>query len=211
MEGRVSVMTAITPIYAHAYQSIYLTGRHVGTPHQQFRSPAVRVKYPHLPNSRTTTRQKGMISRIGLSIPMEELACLMVKPWLAGVLLLVHLMEEWCLPGHKSSSHEHSTWAPLSTFVAASPTHATFYHATRLQSCAKLRKRMCGSCCCSRFLWIGVEQKLLKHVGHIRRLTPIMSSRPVKTLTMCYKNCAISEQRVCLPRNVTSEVSVVSS
>ena len=95
MEREVRFMTAITPTYGHAYQSLCLVERPIAIPHQQFRSPAVRVKYPHLPNSRTTTRQKRMISRVGRSVPLEELACLMVKPWLAGVMLLVHLMEEF--------------------------------------------------------------------------------------------------------------------
>ena len=51
-------MTAITPTYAHAYQSIFLAGRPLVV-HQKFRLLAAEAKYPHLPNSRTTTREKG--------------------------------------------------------------------------------------------------------------------------------------------------------
>ena len=52
-------MTAFTPTYAHAYQSICLAGRPMAIPHQKFRFPAAKAKYPHLPNSRTTTPEKG--------------------------------------------------------------------------------------------------------------------------------------------------------
>ena len=59
MEGRNRFMTAITPTYAHAYQSICLAGRLLVVLHQKFRLPAAKAKYPHLPNSRTTTRERG--------------------------------------------------------------------------------------------------------------------------------------------------------
>ena len=52
-------MTANTPAYAHAYQFIRLT-RHIPVvPSQKFRLPAAKARYPHLPNIRTTTRDKG--------------------------------------------------------------------------------------------------------------------------------------------------------
>ena len=52
-------MTAITSTYAHAYQSICLAGRLQVFPHQKCRSPAAKARYPHLPNFRTTTRERG--------------------------------------------------------------------------------------------------------------------------------------------------------
>ena len=63
MKGRVRFMTAITPAYAHAYQLICLT-RHIPVvPNQKFRLPAAKARYPHLPNIRTTTRDKGNASQ----------------------------------------------------------------------------------------------------------------------------------------------------
>ena len=59
MRGRIRFMTAITPASAHAYQLICLT-RHVPlVPSQKFRLPAAKARYPHLPNIRSTTREKG--------------------------------------------------------------------------------------------------------------------------------------------------------
>ena len=63
MKGRVRFMTAITPACAHAYQLICLT-RHIPVvPNQKFRLPAAKARYPHLPNIRTTTRDKGNASQ----------------------------------------------------------------------------------------------------------------------------------------------------
>ena len=55
MEGRIRLMTA----YAHAYQSLCLAARMFVVPHQNFRLLAAKARYPNLPNSRTTTREKG--------------------------------------------------------------------------------------------------------------------------------------------------------
>ena len=52
-------MTAVTPAYAHAYQVICLT-RHLPTaPCLNFRLPKTKARYPHLPNVRATTRERG--------------------------------------------------------------------------------------------------------------------------------------------------------
>ena len=59
MEGRNRLVTAITPTFAHAYQSIFLSRRPLVVPYQKFRLPAAKARYPNLPNSRTTTREKG--------------------------------------------------------------------------------------------------------------------------------------------------------
>ena len=56
-------MTAFTPKYAHAYQSLCLAGRALVVRHQKFRLPAVKVRYPNLPNPRTSTREKGKVPR----------------------------------------------------------------------------------------------------------------------------------------------------
>ena len=48
MEGRIRSLTAITPRYAHAYQSLCLVVRPFDFPHQRFRLPSVKAKYPNL-------------------------------------------------------------------------------------------------------------------------------------------------------------------
>ena len=52
-------MTAITSAYAHAYQASSLTTHIPGVPHQHFRLPTPKSRYPHLPNVRITTRERG--------------------------------------------------------------------------------------------------------------------------------------------------------
>ena len=59
MKGRVRFMTAITPSYAHAYQLICLTGNVPAALHSNFRLPAAKARYPHLPHVRTTTHERG--------------------------------------------------------------------------------------------------------------------------------------------------------
>ena len=58
-EGRIRLRTAITPTYAHAYQSICLAVRTLVVLYQKFRLPAAKARNPNLPNSRTTTRETG--------------------------------------------------------------------------------------------------------------------------------------------------------
>ena len=48
MEGRIRLLTAITPRYAHAYQSFCRVGRPFEFPHQRFCLPSVKAKYPNL-------------------------------------------------------------------------------------------------------------------------------------------------------------------
>ena len=52
IKGRIRFMTAITPAYAHAYQATCLT-RHVPA------GPRLNFRLQHLPNVRTTTRERG--------------------------------------------------------------------------------------------------------------------------------------------------------
>ena len=52
MKGRIRFMTAITSTSAHAYQTTWPHKTHVC-------GPTPKARYPHLPNDRTTTRQKG--------------------------------------------------------------------------------------------------------------------------------------------------------
>ena len=52
-EGRIRLLTAITPTDAH----VYLAGRPFDFSHQRFRLPAVKAKYQNLPNTQTTTRE----------------------------------------------------------------------------------------------------------------------------------------------------------
>ena len=85
MEGRIRFITAITPTYAHAYQTICLASRSIVVCHQKFRSPAAKARYPHLPDSPTTTRERGNeFPKVGPFTLMEEPALLRVRPLLAG-------------------------------------------------------------------------------------------------------------------------------
>ena len=52
IKGRIRFMTAITPAYAHAYQATCLT-RHMPA------GPRLNFRLQHLPNVRTTTRERG--------------------------------------------------------------------------------------------------------------------------------------------------------
>ena len=51
--GRVRFMTAITPVYAHAYQATCLA-RHIPA-----FPPKLEARYPYLPNARSITRERG--------------------------------------------------------------------------------------------------------------------------------------------------------
>ena len=59
--GRLRFMTAITPAYAHAYQATCLTRHMPAVPHRCFRLPRPKARYTHLPNVRTTTRERGNV------------------------------------------------------------------------------------------------------------------------------------------------------
>ena len=52
-------MTAITPAYAYAYQATCLTRHMPVVPRLNFRLPRPKARYTHLPNVRTTTRERG--------------------------------------------------------------------------------------------------------------------------------------------------------
>ena len=59
-KGEFRLLTAITPTYAHAYQSICLAGRaFLLFSIRSFACFAAKARYPNLPSSRTTTREKG--------------------------------------------------------------------------------------------------------------------------------------------------------
>ena len=59
LTGRVRFMTAITPAYAHAYQTICLAMHSLGVPRHSFRLPKPKSRYPFLPNDRPITRELG--------------------------------------------------------------------------------------------------------------------------------------------------------
>ena len=93
MKGTIRFMTAITPAYAQTYQLIYLTRRILVVPREKFRLPAAKARYPHLPNSRTTTRERGNDFQ-GWAIYVTGIfALLMVKHLTDGVLSHDHTME----------------------------------------------------------------------------------------------------------------------
>ena len=59
LTGRVRFMTAITPAYAHAHQTICLAMHVPGVLHHTFRLPKPKSRYPYLPNDRSITRELG--------------------------------------------------------------------------------------------------------------------------------------------------------
>ena len=59
MKGRVRLMTATTPAYAHAYQTTCLAQHFPGVPHHTFRLPKSKSRYPYLPNDRSLTSERG--------------------------------------------------------------------------------------------------------------------------------------------------------
>ena len=59
MKGRIRLMTAITPAHAHAYLATCLARHLPAVPHQNFRLPKLKARYPYLPNARSTTRERG--------------------------------------------------------------------------------------------------------------------------------------------------------
>ena len=56
MKARIRFMTAITPAYAHAYQLICLP---VTCSRWSLSPAAAKARYPHLPNARATTLERG--------------------------------------------------------------------------------------------------------------------------------------------------------
>ena len=54
-------------------------------PHQNFRLPKLKAKYPYFPNARSTKRERGNDFRGWATFQMEVLASLMVKLLLDGV------------------------------------------------------------------------------------------------------------------------------
>ena len=70
MKGRIRFMTAITSAYAHAYQATCLT-RHM---------PKLKARYLHLPNARSTIRERGNDFRGWAIYIYGVLALWMVKP-----------------------------------------------------------------------------------------------------------------------------------
>ena len=98
-------------------KAICLAGRLLVVSHQKFRLPAAKARYPHLPNSRSTTREEGNDFHGWLYIQMEGLAPLMVKPLLAGALSLARLREEYmsCLAQLSQLEHISCMQGPEST------------------------------------------------------------------------------------------------
>ena len=59
MKERIRFMSTSTPAYAHACQVTCLTGHMRAVPRLNFRLPKPNARYPHLPNVRITTRERG--------------------------------------------------------------------------------------------------------------------------------------------------------
>ena len=67
LTGRVRFMTAITPAYAHAYQTICLAMHFPGVPRHTFRLPKPKSRYPLLPMIVPLQKNLAMIIMGGLS------------------------------------------------------------------------------------------------------------------------------------------------
>ena len=66
MEGRIRLMTAVTPTYAHAYSVPLPDWAPVCCSSPQVSLADCKARYPNLPNSRTTTREKKQrLARMG--------------------------------------------------------------------------------------------------------------------------------------------------
>ena len=63
LAGRVRFMTAITPAYAHAYQTICLGMYFPGVPHSSFRLLRPKARCPFLPNDRSLSKEVGHDNR----------------------------------------------------------------------------------------------------------------------------------------------------
>ena len=74
LKRRIRVMTAITPVYAHAYQATCLTRRLPANLCRYFRLLKPKAKYPYLPNVRSATREWNNDFRRWAIYTNEELA-----------------------------------------------------------------------------------------------------------------------------------------
>ena len=74
-------MTAITPAYDHAYQTICLGMPSPGVPHYSFRVPQPKYRYPFLPNDRSLCKELNLAMTIvgGLFVQMVVPVLWMVK------------------------------------------------------------------------------------------------------------------------------------
>ena len=197
MEGRIRFMTAITPAYAHAYQTSCLTRHPIVIPHQKFRLPAAKARYPHLPNSGTTTRERGNDFQ-GWAMCTDGGTRSANGETFAG----------WCVVGraphgriyHVWSCHHNGSASPrmqgaeptpttqlsclplskrsrMSTPSIASTVKATLYHAAALGT----------------FFWC--RTKTFPHVGRIPRWFPIRALLLVTTSSKIWTNNVMLEQR----------------
>ena len=78
-------MTAITPAYAHAYQTTCLARHMPAVPHQNFPLLKLKARYPYLPIIVPQHVKEAMISEDGPFIQTGVLASWMVKLSLDGV------------------------------------------------------------------------------------------------------------------------------
>ena len=122
-------MTAITLADAHAYQATCLARHMPSIPHQHFRLPELKARYPYLPNYRSTTSTRGIDFRGSTSFIEEVIASLMVKLWLDGVISRsslgrIHIMfgpvftTEAHLPFSGARTHSNNT-AEMTAMVEA--------------------------------------------------------------------------------------------
>ena len=82
---RIRFTTAITPAYAHAYLTTCPSRRVPAVPRLNSRLPKPKARCSHLPNARSTTRERGNdFRRLAIYIDGST-RVVMVKPLLGGV------------------------------------------------------------------------------------------------------------------------------
>ena len=105
--GRIRFMTAITSAYAHAYQATSLTRHMPAVPRLNFRLPKPKARYPHLPNIRSTTRERCNDFQ-GWAIYTDAVLALWMVKTLAG----------WCAIARSPHGRIDMRFGPVTTTEA---------------------------------------------------------------------------------------------
>ena len=203
--------------------------------HQKFRLHAAKAKYPHLPNSLTTIREKGNDFH-GLAVYTDEahLAYAGSRLHSSNTAELSSIVEALSFLGphgpvvrdsRSCMFHDsrHAASICLGTVQSRASVHLGLA-CQRLSLRIELRLRFTtqhiyshaqnlGNECADHNAALGTlvwcQIKTFPHVGHTLHLTPIRVSLLVTTLVMSWKSYVMLEQRAYLPPNARSKVSVL--
>ena len=167
MEGRIRLLTAILPSYAHPYQALCLTRCSADIPFQRFRLPSAKAKYltrtTELPRKKKGGDCQGWASCLAWSLPLRRILRMLgldsipTSPQNSRVLLrhypsldprvpslAVHKIAFFYDPKHAANMYGNDTCTQECSVgldqpatVAPSPIDAAYHHAACLQSWAK--------------------------------------------------------------------------